>query len=93
MLHYLDNDVELRTTDSRIKGGEEDDILTEKMVRELFQVVKDHDKSLVMESNRFCYGSNSLKSLMDGQKKKFVPHLFGQNQDHPYRKDYDFVTQ
>ena len=28
LLHYLDNDVELKTIDSRIKGGEEDDILT-----------------------------------------------------------------
>ena len=57
LLHYLDNDVELKTIDSRIKSGEEDDILTEKMVRELFQVVKDHDteavKSLVKKSNRF----------------------------------------
>ena len=32
LLHYLDNDVELKTIDSRIKGGEEDNILTEKMV-------------------------------------------------------------
>ena len=32
LLHYLDNDVELKTIDSRIKNGEEDDILTEKMV-------------------------------------------------------------
>ena len=81
LLHYLDNDVELKTIDSRIKGGEEDDILTEKMARELFQVVKDHDndavKSLVRESNRFCYGSKLVKSSMDGQKKKFVPHLVG----------------
>ena len=59
------------------------------MVRELFQVVKDHDneavKSLVKKSNRF--GS------MDGQRKKFVPHLVGQNQDHPCWENYDFVTK
>ena len=29
LLHYLDNNVELRTIDSRMKGGKEDDILTE----------------------------------------------------------------
>ena len=39
LLHYLDNAVEVKTFDSRIKSGEEDDILTEKMVWELFQVV------------------------------------------------------
>ena len=43
LLHYLDNDVELKTIDSTIKGGEKDEILTETMVLELFQVVKDHD--------------------------------------------------
>ena len=47
LLHYLDNDVELKTIDSRIKGGEEYDILTDKMVRELFQIVKDHDNDAV----------------------------------------------
>ena len=60
LFHYLDNDVEVKTIDSRIKGGEEEDIATEKIARELFQVVKDHDnyavKSLVKDSNRFCYG-------------------------------------
>ena len=75
MLYYLDN-VELKTIDSRIKGGEEDDILTEKMVRELFQVVKDHDndavKSLVRKSNRFCYGSK-----LDGWSEEEIRTAFG----------------
>ena len=67
LLHYLDNDVEVKTIDSRIKGGEEEDIATEKIARELFQVVKDHDnkavKSLVKDSNRFCYGSKLAEML------------------------------
>ena len=57
LLHYLDNDVKVETIDSRIKGGEEEDTATDKITRELFQVVKDHDnnavKSLVKDSNRF----------------------------------------
>ena len=95
LLHYLDNDVELKTIDSRIKGGEEHDILTEKMVRELFQLVKDHDndavKSLVRETNRFCYGSKLVEKL-DGWSEK-IRTTFGRiDQDHPCREDYDFVT-
>ena len=38
--HYLDNDVEVKTIDSRIKGGEEEDIATEKIAQEVFRVVK-----------------------------------------------------
>ena len=60
-------------------GGEEDDILTEKMVRELFQVVKDHDndavKSLVRESNRFCYGSKLVEKL-DGWSEEEIRTAF-----------------
>ena len=47
LLHCLDNDVEVKTIDSRIKGGEEKDIATQKIARELFQVVKDHDNKAV----------------------------------------------
>ena len=86
LLHYLDNDVELKTIDSRIKGGEEDDILTEKMVRELFQVVKNHDndsvKSLVRESNRFCYGSKLVEKL-DGWSEEEIRIAFGRIEPRP----------
>ena len=86
LLHYLDNDVELKTIDSRIKGCKEDDILTEKMVRELFQVVKDHDndavKSLVRESNQFCYGSN-LVGKLDGWSEEEIRTAFGRIEPRP----------
>ena len=81
-----DNDVELKTIDSNIKGGEEDDILTEKMARELFQVVKDHDndavKSLVIESNRFCYGSR-LAEKLDGWSEEEIRTTFGRIEPRP----------
>ena len=81
LLHCLDNDVEVKTIDSRIKGGEEEDIATEKIARELFQVVKDHDnnavKSFVKDSNRFCYGSNSkLSEMLDWWSKEEVHTAF-----------------
>ena len=86
LLHYLDNDVEFKTIDSRIKGGEEDDILTEKMVRELFQVVKDDDndavKSLVRESNRFCYSSKLVEKL-DGWSEEEIRTAFGRIEPRP----------
>ena len=86
LLHYLDNDVELKTIDSRIKGGEEDDILTEKMVRELFQVVKDHDngpvKSLVRESNQLCYGTKLVVKL-NGWSEEEIRTAFGRIEPRP----------
>ena len=86
LLHYLDNGVELKTIDSRINGGKEDDILTENMVRELFQVVKDHDndtvKSLVRESNRFCYGSKLVEKL-DGWSEEEILSAFGRIEPRP----------
>ena len=86
LLHHLDNDVELKTIDSRKKGGEEDDIVTEKMVRELFQVVKDHDndavKSLVRESNRFCYSSKLVEKL-DGCSEEEIRAAFGRIEPRP----------
>ena len=86
LLHYLDNNVELKTIDSTIKGGKEDDILTEKMVRELFQVFKDHDndavKSLVRQSNRFCYGSKHAEKL-DGWSEEEIRTAFGQIEPRP----------
>ena len=86
LLYYLDNDVELKTIDSRIKGGEEDDILTEKMVQELFQVVEDDDndavKSLVRESNRFCYGSK-LVAKLDQWSEEEIRTAFGRIEPRP----------
>ena len=86
LLHHLDNDVEVKTIDSRIKGGEEEDIATEKIARELFQVVKDHDnyavKSLVEDSNRFCYGSK-LAEMLDGWSKEEVHTAFGRVEPRP----------
>ena len=86
LLHYLDNDVELKTVDSTLKGGEDDDILTEKMERELFQVVKDHDneavKSLMKESNRFCSGSKLVEKL-DGWSEEEVRTAFGRIEPRP----------
>ena len=86
LLHHLDNDVEVKTIDSRIKGGEEEDIATEKIARELFQVVKDHDnnavKSLVKDSNRFCHGSK-LAEMLDGWSKEEVHTAFGRVEPRP----------
>ena len=86
MLHHLDNDVEVKTIDSRIKGGEEEDIATEKIARELCQVVKDHDnnavKSLVKDFNRFCYGSK-LAEMLDGWSKEEVHTAFGRVEPRP----------
>ena len=87
LLHHLDNDVEVKTIDSRIKGGEEEDIATEKVARELFQVVKDdHDnytvKSLVKDSNRFWYGSK-LAEMLDGWSKAEVHTAFGRVEPRP----------
>ena len=86
LLHYLENDVEVKTIDSRIKGGEEEDIATEKIAGELFQVVKDHDsyavKSLVKDSNRFCYGSK-LAEMLDGWSKEEVHTAFGRVEPRP----------
>ena len=84
MLHHLDNDVEVKTIDSRIK--EEEDTATEKIARELFQVVKDQDnnavKSLVKDSNRFCYGSK-LAEMLDGWSKEEVHTAFGRVEPRP----------
>ena len=75
MFHYLENDVKVKTIDSGIKCGEEEDTETAKIVRELFQVVKDHDnnavKCLVKNSNRFCCGSK-LAEMVDGWPKEEV---------------------
>ena len=86
MLHYLDNDVEVQTIDSRVKGSQDEDIATEKIARELFQVVKDHDnnavKSLVKDFNRFCYGSK-LAEILDGWSKDEVHTAFGRVEPRP----------
>ena len=76
---------------------EEDDILTEKMVPELFQVIKDHDndavKSLARESNRFCYASKLVEKL-DGWSEEEIRTAFGRIEPRPpMSEDYDLVTQ
>ena len=63
MLHYLDNDVEVKTIDSRIKGDEEEDIATEKIARELFQVLKDHDNNAVKVWSRIPTDFAMVQSL------------------------------
>ena len=86
LLHLLDNDVEFKTIDSRIKGGEEEDIATEKIARDLFQVVKDHDnnavKNFVKDSKGFCYGSK-LAEMLDGWSKEEVHTAFGRVEPRP----------
>ena len=86
LLHYLDSDVEVKTIDAGIKGGEEEDTTTEKITRELFQVVKGHDnnavKSLVKDSNRFCYGTK-LAEMLDGWSKEEVHTVFGRVEPRP----------
>ena len=97
LLHHLDNDVEVKTINSRIKGGEEEDIETEKIARELFQVVKDHDnnavKSLVKDSNRFCNGSKLAEMLDKWWKKKYRQHLDELSHDRQHQGDFNFVIQ
>ena len=72
--------------DSRLRGDEEEDIATEKIARELFQIVKDHDnnavKRLVKDSNRFCYGSK-LAEMLDGWSKEEVHTAFGRVESRP----------
>ena len=56
------------------------------MIRELFQVVKDHNndavKGLVRESNRFCYGSKLVEKL-DGWSKEEIRAAFGRIEPRP----------
>ena len=52
----------------------------------MFQVVKDHDnyavKSLVKDSNRFCYGSKFVE-MLDGWSKEEVHTAFGRVEPRP----------
>ena len=93
LLHYLDSDVEVKTVDSRIKGGEEEDIATEKIARELFQVVKDRDNNAVKSLVKDSMVQSLQKCWMGGRKRKYTQHLDELGHDHQHQGDFNFVIQ
>ncbi len=77
LLHNLDNEVEVKTINTRVKA-EGEDIVSEQIAQ--FQVVKDHDNEavgrLTSDSNRFCFCAKLAEMTSDWSSEE-VHTAFG----------------